>query len=37
MKAALTAANTEPVEEDEDYAERKATWVYNANIDKIMV
>merc|ERR1719498_1691988 len=36
MKAALTAANKEPTEDDEDYEERKDGWAYNPNIDKIM-
>jgi len=36
MKAALTAANKAPEPEDEDYEERKKTYVNNPNIDKIM-
>jgi large subunit ribosomal protein LP0 len=36
MKASLKTANTEPVEGDEDYAERKATWKFNDNIEKIL-
>lgn len=36
MKAALTAANKEPEEGDEDYAERKDTYVKNDNIEKII-
>lgn len=36
MKAALTAANTAPVEGDSDYEERKDTFVYSSNIEKIV-
>lgn len=36
MKASLTAGNTAPVETDEDYAERKDTWVENKNIPIIL-
>lgn len=36
MKASLIAANTEPVEGDADYEERKGTWKHNENIDKIV-
>lgn len=36
MKAALTRANTEPVESDPDYAERKKNWVYSTSIEKII-
>jgi ribosomal protein L10 len=36
MKAALVAANTEPKKGDEDYEERKGSWKYNPNIDKII-
>jgi len=36
MKASLVAANTEPKPSDEDYDERKDSWAYNANIDKIV-
>ena len=36
MKAALTAANKQPEEGDEDYEERKDNWSFNPNIDKIM-
>jgi large subunit ribosomal protein LP0 len=36
MKAALTAANKEPAEGDEDYEERKDTWESNPNIEKIL-
>ena len=36
MKAALTAANTKPEEDDADYNERKDTWEHNENIDKII-
>ena len=36
MKAALNAANKEPVKGDEDYEERKQGWAYNPNIDKIV-
>merc|ERR1719310_2090110 len=37
MKAALTAANRKPEEGDEDYEERKDTYVYNENIEKIIM
>lgn len=37
MKAALTKANTKPEEGDEDYEERKDTWKYNPNIEKILL
>ena len=37
MKAALTAANRKPEEDDEDYAERKDTYVYSENIEKILM
>jgi len=37
MKAALTQANTKPEEGDADYAERKDTWKFNANIEKILL
>lgn len=36
MKAALTAANTKPEEGDADYEERKDTWEFNSNIEKII-
>jgi len=36
MKAALTKANTKPEEGDEDYEERKDTWKFSANIEKII-
>lgn len=36
MKAALLAANKEPEKGDEDYEERKDTYKYNPNIDKIV-
>merc|ERR1711907_346645 len=36
MKAALSAANKKPEEGDEDYEERKDTYKYNENIDKIL-
>lgn len=36
MKAALTAANKEPEEGDDDYEERKKTWQHNPTIDKII-
>ena len=36
MKAALTHANTEPQEGDEDFAERKANFKFNDNIEKII-
>lgn len=36
MKASLTAANKQPEEGDEDYAERKDNWAHNPNIDKII-
>ena len=36
MKAALTAANTEPKPSDEDYEDRKDNWTHNPNIDKIV-
>jgi len=36
MKASLTAANKQPEEGDEDYAERKDNWALNPNIDKII-
>merc|ERR1711871_158907 len=36
MKASLTAANRKPEEGDEDYEERKDTYVYNENIEKIL-
>jgi large subunit ribosomal protein LP0 len=36
MKAALSAANAEPAEGDEDYEERKDTWKHNPNIDRIL-
>lgn len=36
MKAALTEANRAPEEGDDDYEERKDTYQYNANIDKIL-
>lgn len=37
MKAALTAANTKPSPDDEDYEERKDSWEHNPNIDKIIL
>lgn len=36
MKAALTKANTKPEEGDDDYEERKDTWKFSANIEKII-
>lgn len=36
MKAALTAANTPPKPEDDDYEERKDTFTANPNIDRII-
>ena len=36
MKASLTAANRKPEEGDDDYEERKDTYVYNENIEKIL-
>ena len=36
MKAALTAGNKAPEVGDEDYEERKKTFVANPNVDKIM-
>ena len=36
MKASLTAANRKPEEGDEDYAERKDTYKFNENIEKIL-
>jgi len=36
MKAALTKANTKPEEGDDDYEERKGTWKFSANIEKII-
>ena len=36
MKAALTDGNKVPEPEDEDYEERKKTYVNNPNIDKIL-
>jgi len=36
MKASLTSANTKPVETDADYAERKDSWAFSTNIDKII-
>ena len=37
MKAALSAANKKPEEGDEDYEERKDTYKYNENIEKILM
>ena len=36
MKASLTEANKKPEEGDADYAERKDSYVFNANIEKII-
>ena len=36
MKASLTAANRKPEEGDDDYEERKDTYEYNENIEKIL-
>jgi large subunit ribosomal protein LP0 len=36
MKAALNAENKKPEEGDEDYEERKDTWEYSDNIEKII-
>ena len=36
MKAALSAENRKPDPEDEDYEERKDTWEYSDNIEKII-
>jgi len=36
MKAALTHANTKPAPEHDDYAERKDSWKYSENIEKII-
>jgi len=36
MKAALNAENRKPEEGDEDYDERKDTWEYSDNIEKII-
>jgi len=36
MKAALTAANTAPEEGDDDYEERKDTFEFSPNIEKII-
>lgn len=36
MKAALTHANTAPEEGDDDYNERKDTWVFSPSIEKII-
>merc|ERR1711907_925026 len=36
MKAALSAANRKPEEGDEDYEERKDTYKFNENIEKIL-
>merc|ERR1711934_199653 len=36
MKSALTHANTEPQEGDEDYAERKDGWTFSPSIEKII-
>merc|ERR1711871_1755876 len=36
MKASLTAANRKPEEGDEDYEERKDTYKFNENIEKIL-
>merc|ERR1711985_82932 len=36
MKASLSAANKKPEEGDEDYEERKDTYEYSENIDKII-
>lgn len=36
MKAALNAENRKPEEGDEDYEERKDTWEYSDNIEKII-
>jgi large subunit ribosomal protein LP0 len=36
MKAALKHANTKPEPEDEDYEERKDSWKFNDNIEKIL-
>lgn len=36
MKAALTAGNKVPEPLDEDYEERKKTFVNNANVEKII-
>merc|ERR1739838_1199034 len=36
MKASLTAANRKPEEGDEDYAERKDSYKFNENIEKIL-
>jgi large subunit ribosomal protein LP0 len=37
MKASLTEANRKPEKNDEDFEERSKTYVYNANIEKILV
>jgi large subunit ribosomal protein LP0 len=37
MKASLTEANRKPEKGDEDYEERSKTWVFNANIEKILL
>ena len=36
MKAALNAENRKPEEGDDDYDERKDTWEYSDNIEKII-
>lgn len=36
MKAALTHANTQPVETDADYEERKDNWAFSTSIEKII-
>lgn len=36
MKASITALNTAPSEEDEDYEERKDTWEARPHLDKIV-
>merc|ERR1711871_10158 len=36
MKAALTAANKKPEPEDEDYEERKDSYKFNENIERII-
>jgi large subunit ribosomal protein LP0 len=37
MKASLTEANRKPEKSDEDYEERSKTWVFNPNIEKILL
>lgn len=36
MKASITALNREPKEDDEDYEERKDTYVHKPHLDKII-